>query len=578
MATVIDELIALLGYKIEGEADLKRFNKGLDSLEKKAYAVGKALGTVAVAGAAITTAAFAALGKSVIETSAQFEGYGATLETIEGSADKAKKSLAWITEFAKTTPYDVAGVTEAFVKLKAYGLDPMDGSLVALGDAASGMGKTLNQAVEAMADAVTGENERLKEFGITTKVAGDQITYTWRQNGKEMSKTLKKNGVEIAKFLRDNFEGRFAGAMIRQSKTWNGMISNLGDTWTGFQRMIGDAGFFEAVKGQLGRLMDYLGQLQADGTMQKWAKRFSDMFITVTNGAATFVERIIFHFNSIQGWIDNHPDMFKGVLAALAVLAAFRFPRTFALIVLEDLLTWLEGGDSVIGKIAESLSQLTGINADTLGKIVATLAGMATFATIAGGVSGLATAISLLASALTTLGGAGAAAGLAALGKAGGAAGTAAGAGGGIMGLLGRVGKMVGAAGLGLSAALTLGGNGELNALPKEKVQQMLDAQREKYKQSSSAAPVEVPMTAAQAVSNAMANAAKMKADAAGTQVTQTDNSNRSVTNNIQTTVNQSVTQATDAPGAAASATADAVNKAAQPARMQGSAAGSGAF
>ncbi|QIG73258.1 putative tail tape measure protein [Rhizobium phage RHph_N17] len=577
MATVIDELIALLGYKIEGEADLKRFNKGLDSLEKKAYAVGKALGTFAVAAAAVTTTAFAALGKSVIETSAQFEGYQATLETIEGSADKAKKSLAWISEFAKTTPYDVAGVTEAFVKLKAYGLDPMDGSMVALGDAASGMGKTLNQAVEAMADAVTGENERLKEFGITTSVAGDKITYTWRQNGKEMTKTLKKNGVEIAKFLRDNFEGRFAGAMIRQSKTWNGMISNLGDTWTGFQRMIGDAGFFEAVKGQLGRLMDYLGSLQADGTMQKWAKRFSDVFITVTNGAAAFVERIIFHFTSIQGWIDNHPDMFKGLLTALGVLAAFRFPRTFALLVLEDLLTWFEGGDSVIGRIAKSLSDLTGIDVGTLEKIIAALTGMAAFATIAGGVSGLATAISLLASALTALGGSGVAAGIANLGKVKGASGAAGAASGGLMGWLGRAGATLSAGALGLGAALTLGGNGELNALPKDKIQEMLDAQKKKY-ESSSAAPAEVPMTAAQAVSNAMANAAKAKPSVAGAQVTNTDNSNRSVTNNITTSIQQNVTQATDAPGAAASATADAVNKAAQPARMQGSAAGSGAF
>ncbi|QIG68889.1 putative tail tape measure protein [Rhizobium phage RHph_Y55] len=559
MATVIDELIALLGYKIEGEADLKRFNKGLDSLEKKAYAVGKALGTVVVAGAAITTAAFAALGKSVIETSAQFEGYGATLETIEGSADKAKKSLAWITEFAKTTPYDVAGVTEAFVKLKAYGLDPMDGSLVALGDAASGMGKTLNQAVEAMADAVTGENERLKEFGITTSVAGDKITYTWRQNGKEMSKTLKKNGVEIAKFLRDNFEGRFAGAMIRQSKTWNGMISNLGDTWTGFQRMIGDAGFFEAVKGQLGRLMDYLGQLQADGTMQKWAKRFSDIFITVTNGAAAFVERIIFHFTSIQGWIDEHPNLFGGLLKALGVLAAFRFPRTFAVLVLEDLLTKLEGGDSVIGKIASALSELTGIDKDSLATIFATLAGAAGLASAASGIGLMTAAINPLTAALVAFAAAfvGAKAGFEYLNTLKGDLDTKVAGVSAVENPKSLPGYIESMGGIYMKGAAVVDQPRPPN-LENDMTKDALDWKL--------------------MMQNAEGNAAKTNPTAAAAQVTQTDNSNRSVTNNIQTTVNQNVTQATDAPGAAASATADAVNKAAQPARMQGSAAGSGAF
>lgn len=556
---VIDELIALLGYKIEGEADLKRFNKGLDSLEKKAYAVGKALGTFAVVGAAVTTAAFAALGKSVIETSAQFEGYAATLETIEGSADKAKTSLAWITEFAKTTPYDVAGVTEAFVKLRAYGLDPMDGSLVALGDAASGMGKTLNQAVEAMADAVTGENERLKEFGITTSVAGDKITYTWRQNGKEMTKTLKKNGIEIAKFLRDNFEGRFAGAMIRQSKTWNGMISNLGDTWTGFQRMIGDAGFFEAVKGQLGRLMDYLGQLQADGTMAKWAKRFSDLFITVTNGAAAFVERIIFHFSSIQGWIDNHPGLFKGLLVALGVLAAFRFPRTFALLVLEDVLTYLEGGDSVIGKIAEALSKLTGIDTDALAKIFATLAGAAGLASAAAGIGLVTAALNPLTIALVSFAAAfaGAKVGFDYLNT-----------------IKGDLDKKV----AGISATENpqakpgyIEGMGGIYMKGAAVVDQPRPPNLEND-MTKDALDWKLMMQ------NAEGNAAKTGADAAAAQVTQTDNSNRSVTNNITTSIQQTVQQATQAPGAAASATADAVNKAAQPARMQGSAGGNGAF
>lgn len=45
------------------------------------------------------------------------------------------------------------------------------------------MGKDLGQAVEAIADAVNGENERLKEFGIRSKKQGETFTYTYTLDG-----------------------------------------------------------------------------------------------------------------------------------------------------------------------------------------------------------------------------------------------------------------------------------------------------------------------------------------------------------------------------------------------------------
>lgn len=70
---------------------------------------------------------------------------------------KARESLAWVSEFATKTPYELNETTEAFVKLRAYGLDPKNGLLQILGDKSAAMGKDINQAVEAIADAVTGK-------------------------------------------------------------------------------------------------------------------------------------------------------------------------------------------------------------------------------------------------------------------------------------------------------------------------------------------------------------------------------------------------------------------------------------
>ena len=58
-----------------------------------------------------------------LETAASFETYEATLKTVSGSAEKARKQMEWIRDFAKETPYEVNQLTESFVKLSAYGID-----------------------------------------------------------------------------------------------------------------------------------------------------------------------------------------------------------------------------------------------------------------------------------------------------------------------------------------------------------------------------------------------------------------------------------------------------------------------
>lgn len=396
---IVDELIAILGYETKGEGELKKFQQSIDQTAKR-------ITLFAAAAATAAAGALAALGKSVITTSAQFESYAATLETIEGSAEKAQKALEWVSTFGAKTPYEVGEVTEAFVRLKSYGIDPTTGALESVGDASSAMGKTLMQGVEAIADAATGEFERLKEFGITSSVAGDKVTFTWTKNSKTLSKTVKKNSAEIIQFLKDNFADRFNGAMLRQSKTWNGMVSNLGDAWTGFLRKIGDAGFFDAVKRQLGRLLDFMGELSSNGSLDRFAKALGSALETGVNAAVFLVDRLRRHFEFLSQWISVNPDLFKTIAAGLGLIAAVKFPFLTGLLVLEDFLSWMEGGDSVIGKFADALEKLTGIDAEKLGYILATLAGAAGLAATATAITGLTAALNPLVLSLTAFAGA----------------------------------------------------------------------------------------------------------------------------------------------------------------------------
>lgn len=361
--SIVDELIAILGFEVTGEEDAKRFEQRIDKLnaglDKFAVNAGRIAGAASVAFAS----GMSLLGRSVIDTSAQFEVYQATLETIEGSAEKARESLDWIADFGKTTPYDVAQVTEAFVALKAYGIDPIaDDALRTLGDTASAMGKPLTQAVEAFADAATGEFERLKEFGIRAQQQGDEVTFSWTKNGQEMTETVRKNSNDIRAFLLETMGERFSGAMDRQSKTWSGMMSNLGDTWTDFKRRIGEAGFFEVMSKNLQGVLDWLGRLDADGTLDRWAENLSNMLTTGANIIGAIAERIGTHVSFIIENFDTLQPVIMAVGVALGALMVYAFPVISAFIalalVVDDFLTYLQGGESVIGDIIEWFKKL----------------------------------------------------------------------------------------------------------------------------------------------------------------------------------------------------------------------------
>ena len=226
----------------------------------------------------------------LFRTAGQFEQYQMMLEGTEGSVQAARKSMAWVTKFAETTPYELAEVMEAFVALKAYGIDPMNGSLMALGDASAGMSKPLMDAVEAIADASTGEFERLKAFGIRASKEGNRVSFSFRKNGKDIRREAEFTGAAIENSLVGIFNERFGGAMIRQSTTLFGIVANLRDAWSKFLLLIAEAGIFAMVKKDLEALLARVKTMAEDGTLKKWAEDISKGLQEAWSWGKKFVE------------------------------------------------------------------------------------------------------------------------------------------------------------------------------------------------------------------------------------------------------------------------------------------------
>ena len=282
------------------------------------------------AAGAVLAAGSAFMVKGVVDTAAEFERYRTVLETIEGSSEKARQSMTWVSEFAAKTPYELNEVNEAFVKLKSYGLDPIkDGLLTTLGDTSAGMGKPLMQTVEAIADAMTGQNERLKEFGIKAEAikGTNRIIYEYTdKHGRQMRAMADKNNREqIRATLQTIWNEKYGGAMDKLSNTWGGMMSNLSDNWERFKLMIADSGVFSYLQDKLRGLLEKIDAMAQDGSLQKLAETIGKNLVTAFEKAWEFGTKLYEKFNEINNYLGGFGNTMLVVAAILSLplVAAF---------------------------------------------------------------------------------------------------------------------------------------------------------------------------------------------------------------------------------------------------------------
>ena len=264
----------LFGAKKQGS-----FDKTFSSISKSVKSLTK---TVAgVAATYVSAKALADVGKSALESASGLEGYRSTLNVVLKDQQKAAKMMAWAVEFANKTPFETDSVVEATVRLQSYGIEAQK-VMTQIGDMAGVMNKDLMQAVEAVADAQTGELERLKEFGITKAMI--------IAKGAELYKnqTIVNNKGQIVDQQKFNdalfalMEERFKGGMEIQAKSYKGSMSTISGVWkTGLAQMAGISGTgeiiegsaFDAAKEGLGWVSDKMQSLSKSGTFEKIGKK-----------------------------------------------------------------------------------------------------------------------------------------------------------------------------------------------------------------------------------------------------------------------------------------------------------------
>lgn len=271
-------------------ANTKGLERGFKKAKRKVKDFTNSIFNIktAVAGA-LGIGGLGAIVGDLVSVNSEMQRLKAGLKTVTGSSDNAAKAFDKIKEFSVTTPFELNEVTDAFVKMKNFGLDPSARALTAYGDLASSMGKSLNQVIEAAADAAVGETERLKEFGIRSQAIKDSTDRMFSFRGNETRVALK----DVEGYLIRISESNFAGAMADQMQNLTPAFSNFRTAVQDLQVSIGEAGLNQVISTLVNNTTAWINSLDR--------KQIEDFTKSTLNSFAGVLDKAQSIFNYISG-------------------------------------------------------------------------------------------------------------------------------------------------------------------------------------------------------------------------------------------------------------------------------------
>ena len=189
------------------ELDDRQFNRGIRSADGQVNKLSGSFGGLSTAIKAATAIGAGFAVKGVLDATLKMENFRTTLTAYLGSQQAANSEIERLTELANKLPQDLDNITAGFIVLQRNGIDTTSASLEAFSKVAAGNSKDFTQLAEAVADALTGEFERLKEFGVKVSKENDQFAIRFADgsekvvnSAQEVVEAVRAQGEEGGKF------------------------------------------------------------------------------------------------------------------------------------------------------------------------------------------------------------------------------------------------------------------------------------------------------------------------------------------------------------------------------------------
>ena len=228
------------------------------------------------------------------QTAANAEQVDIAFNTMLGP-ERAKKMIADLVEFAKTTPFEMAGLNKATQQMLAYGFAANDiiPMLTDVGNATAALGAG-QQGIDAITRALgqmhgkgtaaSQEMMQLTEVGIPAWEYLAKALHTDVAGAMEMvTKKAVSADVAIAA-IRAGMQGDFGGLMIKQSRTLTGVLSNLSDAATATIMKMYQTDAYKKMTDALSKLADPIQKL-VESLMPLFERGMEALASMATNAA-----------------------------------------------------------------------------------------------------------------------------------------------------------------------------------------------------------------------------------------------------------------------------------------------------
>ncbi len=219
MAITSNEIQMILSAQDRTAQAFGSLERRLGNAERAGGKLASGLGTIAKGGfLAVAINEVTQLSVGLLGNLAAVEKIEAALKIATGGGAAFAQTQSDIQRQLSGSLSTTVQLSTAYQKMANLGIRPALETMRAFENVAVGSGKSLDQFIEAVADASTAEFERLKEFGIKASNQGDQIAFTFRGVTTEVA----NSSTEIVDYLKQIGEVQYAGSITAQLETLSG--------------------------------------------------------------------------------------------------------------------------------------------------------------------------------------------------------------------------------------------------------------------------------------------------------------------------------------------------------------------
>lgn len=379
-----------LGESIGSSLDLSSVSQKMQDVGGKLSDVGSkmmGIGAGLTAGVTVPVAgATAAIGGFALKTASAAETTEISFTTMLGSSEAALDMMEELADFAAHTPFELSGLQTATRQLLAYGFTAEDviPMLTAVGDATAALGTGqagIESVTRALGQMQTRGKVSAEEMLQLTEAGIPAWEYLARAIGTDTAGAMDavtKGAVSASEGIDaivSGMENDFGGMMEEQSKTVEGLFSNLSDA-----------------------IEQPLMKLRETDAYEHFAEALSD----VVDSAGPFVESLLPHMEKGLDGAANLLDKASDAMDSFAEMSEEGQANILGVVAAAagagPALTVLGGALRVVGTVGSGLGSIVG----KAGEAIGGLASKGTSA--AGGVGKLTSGLSLLKGGLVGLG------------------------------------------------------------------------------------------------------------------------------------------------------------------------------